>query len=613
VVGSLRDAGLRLLPALVSSAVLLFALPAAAHAGGIKFAVAQDYPSSTGTYNGTASPGAVAHLYRDEHADRKADLVIANTGGGPVVLYGVGDGRFSTQRKIIDNSDTDASAVEVADFNADGIPDIVSGGYTTLRITVMLGRRDGTFHVSGQYPLQGVWPSQFQIADLNGDGDLDIATSAYEGGEITILLGNGDGTFREAPPVPASSVALAMLVADLDDDAIPDMAVAESVPTNAPGGSQARGGVHTLLGNGDGSFRPLASYPVGVSPEVIQYGDIDEDGEKDLALTNTFITNDASILSGLGGGRFAPEQRLRLGGPSSGGVLDVRAAEFVEGLKLVDFDGDGHLDMAVTQIVSSRLLIFQGDGRGHFTPAGSYDVTGFPEDVMVGDLDGDGCQDLAVPGNVPPVGPSDAGVTRVSVLLNLSAGCGQRPPADPALQCGERPLVLKDARIRGGRVKLVGVAEPKFAGRTVRFNLRRGGRIVARTKTRPDGTFSAAAPLPAKKLRDRARYQAKIGRRRSNALKLRRRITVRPLTLKHDKLRIRGRVSPPFTNPRASITLTRRVSCRYRIVKRFKPRDDGTFVVAAKAPKGGAGAVYRLKTRGKKVPARSLPLYYAGT
>src|SRR5207244_1526799 len=98
---------------------------------------------------------------------------------------------------------------QVADFNADGIPDIVSGGYTTLRITVLLGRRDGSFRVSGQYPLNGVWPSQFQIADLNRDGHLDIATSAYAGGHITILLGNGDGTFREAPPVPATTVALA--------------------------------------------------------------------------------------------------------------------------------------------------------------------------------------------------------------------------------------------------------------------------------------------------------------------------------------------------------------------------------------------------------------------
>ena len=396
-----------------------------AQAGPIMFSVAQDYPASTITYNGTASPGAVAHLYRDGHADQNADLVLANIVGGPVVLYGLGDGRFSTERNIINNSDTDASAVQVSDFNADGIPDIVSGGYTTPRITVILGHPDGSFGVSGQYPLQGIWPSQFGVADFNRDGHIDIAVSAYGGGSITMLLGNGDGTFRQAPPVPATTVALALLVADFDGDAIPDMAVTESVPTLGilTPGSLLHGMVHILLGNGDGTFRPTDSYPVGVLSEIIRYGDINEDGKGDLFVFNALISNDASILFGLGGGRFAPEQRMRLSGPSSVEILDLRAADSSEGLQLVDFNGDGHLDMAVTQIISSRLVIFQGDGRGHFTPAGSYDVAGFPEDLIAGDVNGDGCPDLAVPGNLVPVGPSDVGVARVSVLLNLSAGC----------------------------------------------------------------------------------------------------------------------------------------------------------------------------------------------
>jgi len=401
-----------------------------AQASDIKFSVAQDYPASTVTYNGTAAPGAIAQLYRDGHADPYPDLVLANLGGGPVVLYGLGDGRFDTQRNIIDNSDTDASAVQVADFNADGIPDIVSGGYTTLKVTVMLGRPDGSFGVSGQYPLQGVWPSQFGIDDFNRDGHLDIAVSAYGGGTITILLGKGDGTFTEAAPVPATNVALALLVADLDGDAIPDLAVTESFQTveapSIPGNVSGRllhGSVEILLGNGDATFRPAGSYPVGTVSEVIRYGDIDEDGHGDLLVFNVFVSNDASILYGLGGGRFAPEQPMRLSGPSSVQILDVRATDSSEGLQLVDFNADGHLDMAVTQIVSSRLVIFQGDGRGHFSPAGSYDVAGFPEDLMAGDLNGDGCQDLAVPGNMPPVGPTDVGVARVSVLLNLSAGC----------------------------------------------------------------------------------------------------------------------------------------------------------------------------------------------
>jgi hypothetical protein len=428
----IRGTRTSLAAAAVAISMVLSAAPSTADVGDITFSVARDYPSSTITYTGSASPGAVAHLFRDGYADANADLVIANTFGGPVVLYGVGAGRFSMQRTIINNSDTDASAVQVSDFNADGIPDIVSGGYTTKRITVMLGRRDGSFVVSGQYQLQGIWASEFQIADLDRDGHLDIATSSYAGGHITILLGNGDGTFRKAPAVRATNVALAFVVADFDGDDIPDMGVTESIPMfGLPGGNSGsllHGRVQILLGNGDATFRKTTSYSIGLLSELVRYGDIDEDGKPDLIILNALLTNDASILYGLGGGRFAPERRMPVGGPGSLEILGVRAADGSEGLQLVDFNGDGHLDMAVTQMISNRLVVFQGDGRGHFTPNGSYSVTGFPEDLMAGDFDDDGCQDLAVPGNLPPIGPSDVGVARVSVLLNLSAGCHMALP-----------------------------------------------------------------------------------------------------------------------------------------------------------------------------------------
>ena len=428
----------------LAASAFLFAAPSATAKNDdshITFAPAQDYPSSTVTYNGTASPGAITHLYRNGKADKNADLVIANIVGGPVVLYGVGGGRFS-ERHVLNNQDTDASAVQVADFNGDEIPDIVSGGYTTLRLTVMLGNRDGSFRVSDHYQLDGVWPSEFQIADLNRDGHLDIATSSYAGSHITILLGNGDGTFRQAPPVPGTNLALAMVVADFNGDHIPDIAETESIPTlgkltlRDTVSSLLHGTVKILLGNGDATFRAAGTHPIGVLSETIRYADINEDGKGDLVILNALVGNDASILLGQGGGRFAPERRMQVGGPDSFEPLGVRTLDGAEGLQLVDFNRDGHLDMVVTQMISSTLVVFKGDGHGHFAFDGQQRVTGFPEDLMSGDLDGDGCPDLAVPGNVPPVGPSDVGVARVSILLNRSAGC-----AGPATPRGAKPPV----------------------------------------------------------------------------------------------------------------------------------------------------------------------------
>jgi hypothetical protein len=328
--------------------------------------------------------------------------------------------------------------VEVADFNGDRIPDIVSGGYTTLKITVMLGRPDGSFKVAGQYPLRGVWPSQFQIADLNRDGSLDVATSSYAGGQITILLGNGDGTFRRAKPVPGTILALALEVSDFNGDRIPDMAVTESIPALGKltlDGNTARnllhGSVKILIGRGDGTFKKSNSYPIGVLSENIRYADVNEDGKGDLVILNALIGNDASILYGRGDGSFAPERRIHVGGPDSIEPLNIRTIDGSEGQQLVDFNRDGHLDMVVTQMISSTLVIFEGDGHGHFNLAGQQRVTGFPEGLMAGDLDSDHCPDLAVPGNVPPIGPADVGIARVSILLNRSAGCTGSATAKP--------------------------------------------------------------------------------------------------------------------------------------------------------------------------------------
>jgi len=170
---------------------------------------------------------------------------MANTGGGPVILYGVGGGRFSTQRTVISSNDTDGSVVDVGDFNGDGIPDILSGSYGSSRMTVLVGHPDGRFAVGGQYSLRGA-PTKFEIADFNSDGHPDVAARAYLGGYVTILLGNGHGTFREAPPVPAATIALTMLAADFNGDRIPDLAVTEGLPGLAPGSLLPGGSVNIL-------------------------------------------------------------------------------------------------------------------------------------------------------------------------------------------------------------------------------------------------------------------------------------------------------------------------------------------------------------------------------
>ncbi|HET8881944.1 MAG TPA: VCBS repeat-containing protein [Solimonas sp.] len=379
-----------------------------AAAGSIQFAVPRNYPGALLTSLGSASNIDTADFDRDGYPD----FVIGNTGGGPVLLRGGPDGAFGPPSVIPAYLDTDSFVVRVADFNGDGLADIAAGSNLTSRLTVLLGDGHGDFAVSGQYFL-GAPPTDLAIADFDGDGVPDIIAGTYAGLSLTVLPGNGDGTLRRASSIPVGVSTLVLYADDFNGDGITDLAFTDLVePTHINLANPLGGTLNVWLGNGDATFRPQGAYTVGTIAEVIQYGDIDEDGIKDLLVTNA-VSNDVSILHGLGAGVFEPEQRFSVGPPVGG----------LEGMRLADFDGDGHLDLAVSQITTRNVRVFKGDGRGDFAFVARYPVATFPEQFLAVDLDGDRCPDLAVNGNLPDLSLSDPLRVQVSVLINQSTAC----------------------------------------------------------------------------------------------------------------------------------------------------------------------------------------------
>jgi len=191
--------------------------------------------------------------------------------------------------------------------------------------------------------------------------------------------------------------------------------------------------------------------------------------------------------------------------------------------------------------------------------------------------------------------------------------------ADLALSCTSRSLVLIDVVRRNGKVRLFGAASRRFAGQRVKIRFLATGKVVARPRVRTSGLFAATAKLPRARLRgsNRARYRAEIGKQRSLRLKLARRLQVSSTRTRGRKVTIAGRVVAPLASPMQTITVKRRVSCgRYKVVKRLKPRPDGTFRVTVPAPRRGQAAAYRLQTRVRKYvtnpktfPTFTLPRY----
>ncbi len=222
---------------------------------------------------------------------------------------------------------------------------------------------------------------------------------------------------------------------------------------------------------------------------------------------------------------------------------------------------------------------------------------------------GDILRQQALRVQVAIAGQALADLTIGEATVSGSGACGttvdpgKAAATELVLGCTKRRLVLTDVQERKGRVRLLGVADRSLAGKRVSIRFTHTGKVVARATVRPEGSFSASARLPAKRLRktNKARYQAVIGRERSLALKLTRRMVLSSARTARGKVTLSGRVVKPLGRPAARIVVTRRVSCkRSEVVARIKPSRSGRFKVTVDAPEGALAAVYRLSTRVRK-------------
>jgi hypothetical protein len=346
-----------------------------------------DFPIATG-------PGADVAV-ADFNGDGILDLAVVmgdidNSKGALSILLGKPDGTFGphTDYTVSEYS----THVLVGDFNGDGKLDVAvlnaSHGPTGASVSVLLGNGDGTFQPQVTTSLGA--PCAVMVAgNFNGDRKLDLM-AILTNGQIAMFPGNGDGTF--GLPVPTQVTTdpsvnlLSLAVGDFNGDGKLDVAVSLRGTTT--------GSVAILLGKGDGTFQAPVTYPMQGYSDIVAV-DVNHDGILDLIGDGPQV----SVLLGNGDGTFQPE---------------IDTGDVMSFLAVGDFNGDGNLDAA--GVVSyagfgAELLVILGDGKGNFD---RLLTTPLPYDVAIprlGDFNGDGVLDLALPG------PS-----RVSILLGNGDG-----------------------------------------------------------------------------------------------------------------------------------------------------------------------------------------------
>jgi FG-GAP-like repeat/FG-GAP repeat len=114
------------------------------------------------------------------------------------------------------------------------------------------------------------------------------------------------------------------------------------------------------------SFGPALSFPTGIEPRAVALGDFNGDGKLDLAVADHFgttrpggpVDGTLSVLPGNGDGTFGPAVSY----PSVTHPNDVAVG---------DLNGDGKLDIVVAN-EGGTVSVFLGKGDGTFLPPVSY-------------------------------------------------------------------------------------------------------------------------------------------------------------------------------------------------------------------------------------------------
>jgi hypothetical protein len=391
------------MPTRIVSFLLSLVLAATSCASGTAPAGVTVYRDVTATHVPPAPDlHALDAAFVDVDGDGDLDVAIAVEGGANRLYRNDGRGRLTWREGAFGTAAHDSEHVLGADFDRDGFTDLIFVAEDDRAHSYFLGGPDGRF-VDGTERLPARSEGNgLAVADVNGDGLPDVVVgNSGESGQNFLWLNDArrpghfvDATATSLPAVDDDTQGVTL--ADLDGDGDLDMVVANETPPS-----------RLLLNDGRGRFTDhpeRLDLRVPLETRQAHVFDATGDGRPDILLLNLTSNNRGRdkdprmrLLVNDGRGVFRDESDAR---------LPVTTFSTWGGTP-VDFDRDGALDILVGPIgvpgfTPMQVRAYANDGAGRFTDATARviprETVGRSWGMAVGDLDGDGIDDIFIGG-----------------------------------------------------------------------------------------------------------------------------------------------------------------------------------------------------------------------
>ncbi|HEY9165327.1 MAG TPA: T9SS type A sorting domain-containing protein [Candidatus Kryptonia bacterium] len=208
---------------------------------------------------------------------------------------------------------------------------------------------------------------------------------------VILIAGMAYGSGYKVPTKPAS-----VAVADINLDGHPDIILGHEV--------EGVGGLLSILTNdGKGNLTLRDTLSTGAYETSIQVGDIDGDNEPDIVLLDydqVSQTTAFRVVYDYGKYGFDSTRLFPLG-------QQITIWNYVLG----SLRDSSHQDITFISSLSQEMGILYNDGKGGFLPPQYFNLDFTPASLAVGDIDGDGREDIAITGNL-----------KIKIYLNKQSG-----------------------------------------------------------------------------------------------------------------------------------------------------------------------------------------------